>query len=98
LAHGGIGGGFGPSPADKLSIRKEGMAEEVNPEVTRDSDEYFEPSQNVRMGNFVFNARTFTGALGEPNAKGLQIRAYDPKNLKSSIGSADFIVKKDKRI
>ena len=74
---------------------KQGMAEGVNPEVT--SDKYTEPSQNVRMGNFVFNARTFTGGLADPNAKGLQIRAYDPKNLKSSIGSADFIVKKDKK-
>ena len=74
---------------------KQGMAEGVNPEVT--SDKYTEPSQNVRMGNFVFNARTFTGGLTDPNAKGLQIRAYDPKNLKSSIGSADFIVKKDKK-
>ena len=74
---------------------EQGVAEEVNPEVT--SDDYTEPSQNVRMGDFVFNARTFTGALGSPNAKGLQIRAYDPKNLKSSIGSADFIVKKDKK-
>jgi predicted GNAT family acetyltransferase len=78
-------------------LSEEAVAEEVNPEVTRDSDEYFEPSQNVRMGDFVFNARTFTGALGEPNAKGLQIRAYDPKNLKRSIGSADFIVKTDKK-
>ena len=74
---------------------KQGIAEGVNPEVT--SDKYTEPSQNVRMGNFVFNARTFTGGLADPNAKGLQIRAYDPKNLKSSIGSADFIVKKDKK-
>jgi hypothetical protein len=84
----------------KISIerpKKQGMSEEVNPEVTRDSDEYFEPSQNVRMGDFVFNARTFTGGLGQPNAKGLQIRAYDPKNLKRSIGSADFIVKTDKK-
>ena len=83
----------------ELEIRKKftkpGVAEEVNPEVT--SDDYTEPSLNVRMGDFVFNARTFTGALGSPNAKGLQIRAYDPKNLKSSIGSADFIVKKDKK-
>ena len=73
----------------------EGVAEVVNTEVT--SDKYTEPSQNVRMGNFVFNARRFTGGLADPNAKGLQIRAYDPKNLKSSIGSADFIVKKDKK-
>jgi GNAT superfamily N-acetyltransferase len=73
----------------------EGVAEEVNPEVT--SNNYTEPSRNVRMGDFVFNARKFTGGLGQPNAKGLQIRAYDPKNLKSSIGSADLIVKKDKK-
>ena len=73
-----------------------GVAEGVNPDVT--SDEYFiEPTKNVRMGNFVFNARTFTGGLGNRNAKGLQIRAYDPNNLKNSIGSADFIVKKDKK-
>ena len=73
-----------------------GVAEEVNPDVT--SDEYFiEPTENVRMGDFVFNARTFSGGLGDPNARGLQIRAYDPKNLKGSIGSADFIVKKDKK-
>ena len=77
------------------SVMGEELAEEVNPEVT--SDDYTEPSQNVRMGDFVFNARTFTSALGSPNVKGLQIRAYDPKNLKSSIGSADFIVKKDKK-
>jgi hypothetical protein len=74
---------------------QQGVAEEVNPEVT--SDKYTKPSQNVRMGDFVFNARTFTGGLGAPNAKGLQIRAYDPKNLKSSIGSADFIVKTNKK-
>ena len=80
---------------DPANYCGEGVAEEVNPEVT--SDDYTEPSQNVRMGDFVFNARTFTGALGSPNAKGLQIRAYDPKNLKSSIGSADFIVRKDKK-
>jgi len=78
-----------------LSRIKQGVAEEVNPEVT--SDKYTEPSQNVRMGDFVFNARTFTGGLVAPNAKGLQIRAYDPKNLKSSIGSADFIVKTNKK-
>jgi hypothetical protein len=83
-------------PRQKVKkVREQGVAEEVNPEVT--SDDYTEPSQNVRMGDFVFNARTFTGALGSPNTKGLQIRAYDPKNLKSSIGSADFIVKKDKK-
>jgi GNAT superfamily N-acetyltransferase len=85
------------TPADlklrKKYMKKQGVAEGVNPDVT--SDEYFiEPTKNVRMGNFVFNARTFTGGLGNRNAKGLQIRAYDPKNLKNSIGSADFIVKK----
>ena len=79
-----------------LDKDKQGVAEEVNPDVT--SDEYFiEPTENVRMGDFVFNARTFSGGLGDPNARGLQIRAYDPKNLKGSIGSADFIVKKDKK-
>jgi hypothetical protein len=81
---------------DSVMGGQQGVAEEVNPDVT--SDEYFiEPTENVRIGDFVFNARTFTGALGDFNSKGLQIRAYDPKNLKSSIGSADFIVKKDKK-
>lgn len=73
-----------------------GVVEEVNPDIT--SDEYFiDPTKNVRMGDFVFNARTFTGGLGNPNARGLQIRAYDPKRPKghASIGSADFIVKSD---
>ena len=80
----------------KNLVGEQGVAEEVNPDVT--SDEYFiEPTENVRMGDFVFNARTFSGGLGDPNARGLQIRAYDPKNLKGSIGSADFIVKKDKK-
>ena len=73
----------------------EGVAEAVHSDVT--SKKYFiDPTENVRMGDFEFNARTFTGALGSPNAKGLQIRAYDPKNLKRSIGSADFIVKSDR--
>jgi len=90
----------GPMAPGKIGLgpvkEQQGVAEEVNPDVT--SDEYFiEPTENVRIGDFVFNARTFTGALGDFNSKGLQIRAYDPKNLKSSIGSADFIVKKDKK-
>ena len=89
------GAGFWDKHKPGKNVWEQGMAEGVNPEVT--SDKYTEPSQNVRMGNFVFNARTFTGGLADPNAKGLQIRAYDPTNLKSSIGSADFIVKKDKK-
>ena len=52
----------------------------------------------VPMGDFMFDARTFSGGLGDSDAVGLQIRAYDPKKSKtSSIGSADFIVKKDKK-
>jgi hypothetical protein len=134
---------FGTSPADKLSIRKSGMAEgstgwmlrqdpalakkvkdqtqgykdlkklagkpvpkkdekgvaeAVHPDIT--SKKYFiDPTKNVRMGDFEFNARTFSGGLGDPNARGLQIRAYDPKRSKGKnlIGSADFIVKSDKK-
>jgi GNAT superfamily N-acetyltransferase len=66
----------------------------------RPEDEpYIPPTKNVRMGDFEFNARSFTGALGDQNAQGLQIRAYDPKRPKGSgsIGSADFIMKTDKR-
>jgi hypothetical protein len=76
---------------------QEFIAETVNPEI--DSDEYTLPSKNVRMGNFEFNARTFTGAMDDQNARGLQIRAYDPKRPKGQnlIGSADFIVKSDKK-
>ena len=90
------GAGFWDKHKPGKNVWEQGVAEEVNPDVT--SDEYFiEPTENVRMGDFVFNARTFSGGLGDPNARGLQIRAYDPKNLKGSIGSADFIVKKDKK-
>ena len=74
------------------------LAEAVHPDVT--SKKYFiEPTENVRMGDFEFNARTFTGGLGNPNARGLQIRAYDPKQPKGQnlIGSADFIVKSDRK-
>ena len=90
------GAGFWDKHKPGKNIWEQGVAEEVNPDVT--SDEYFmDPTENVRMGDFMFNARTFTGGLGNNNARGLQIRAYDPKNLKRSIGSADFIVKSDKK-
>ena len=71
---------------------QEFITETVNPEI--DSDEYTLPSKNVRMGDFVFNARTYTGSIQHgQNARGLQIRAYDPKRKDAgSIGSADFIV------
>jgi predicted GNAT family acetyltransferase len=81
----------------KLS-RKSEVDEAVNPDIV--SKNYFiEPTKNVRMGDFEFNARTFTGGLGVPNARGLQIRAYDPSQPKGQnlIGSADFIVKSDKK-
>ena len=77
---------------------KQGVAEVVHPDVT--SKKYFiEPTENVRMGEFEFNARTFTGGLSDPNARGLQIRAYDPEQPKGQnlIGSTDFIVKSDKK-
>ena len=87
---------FNKKYPDAIKSKPLELDEAVNPDVT--SDDYFlEPTKNVRMGDFEFNARTFTGGLGNPNARGLQIRAYDPKNLKSSIGSADFIVKTDKK-
>ena len=77
---------------------REFVAEAVHPDVV--SKEYFnDPTPNVRMGDFEFNARTFTGAMADPNARGLQIRAYDPKRPKGQnlIGSADFVVKSNKK-
>lgn len=77
---------------------REFVTEAVHPDVV--SKEYFnDPTPNVRMGDFEFNARTFTGGLADPNARGLQIRAYDPKQPKGQnlIGSADFVVKSSKK-
>jgi predicted GNAT family acetyltransferase len=77
---------------------QEFVTEAVHPDVV--SKEYFnDPTPNVRMGDFEFNARTFTGAMADPNARGLQIRAYDPKRPKGQnlIGSADFVVKSNKK-
>ena len=77
---------------------REFVTEAVHPDVV--SKEYFnDPTPNVRMGDFEFNARTFTGAMADPNARGLQIRAYDPKRPKGQnlIGSADFVVKSNKK-
>ena len=53
----------------------------------------------VRIGDFMFDARTFLGSRGDFDAKGLQIRAYDPRKPKDygSIGSVDFIVHTDKK-
>ncbi len=84
----------------RIQLRKpeQGVAEAVHPDVV--SKEYFnDPTRNVRMGDFEFNARTFTGAMADPNARGLQIRAYDPKRPKGQnlVGSSDFIVKSDKK-
>ena len=64
----------------------------------RPEDEpYIPPTKPVRMGDYMFDARSFSGSRGDFDAQGLQIRAYDPKNLKRSIGSVDFIMHSDKK-
>ena len=80
---------------------KSGVAEQVSPDFfNRPEDEpYIPPIKPVRMGDFEFDARSFIGGLGAPNAQGLQIRAYDPKKPKGDqqIGSVDFVMKTDKK-
>ena len=76
------------------------LSEVVNPKIFDDPVNSMPMwgTKPVAMGDFMFDARTFTGGMGDSDAVGLQIRAYDPKKSKtSSIGSADFIVKKDKK-
>jgi hypothetical protein len=89
---------------DYINLIENAQREEVVEGVSSDffnrpEDEYLPPTKNVRMGDFEFNARNFRGGLADQNAQGLQIRAYDPKLPKGSgsIGSADFIMKTDKK-
>jgi hypothetical protein len=80
---------------------KPDVAEQVSPDFfNRPEDEpYIPPTKPVQMGDFMFDARSFIGGLGDQNAQGLQIRAYDPKKPKGDqlIGSVDFIMKTDKK-
>ena len=73
--------------------------EVVNPKIFNDIENSLPMfgTKPVRIGDYMFDVRTYRGGVGDFDAKGLQIRAYDPKNLKRSIGSVDFIVKKDKK-
>ena len=75
---------------------KQGVAEEVNPDITSGEKYFSGPTPNVRMGDFIFNASLDSGGYRDPNAKGLKITAYDPKNFRK-IGWVDFIVHKDKK-
>jgi len=85
----------------ELHDKKLSLPESVNPKIFNDiinSLPIF-GTKPVRIGDYMFDARTFIGGLGDSNAKGLQIRAYDPKKPKYQrmIGSADFTVKNDKK-
>jgi hypothetical protein len=79
----------------------EGVTEEVNPKIFNDIINSLPMfgTKPVQIGDFMFDARTFIGGLGEPDAKGLQIRAYDPKKPKGQqlIGSVSFTVKTGKK-
>lgn len=78
-----------------------GVNEVVNPKIFNDITNSLPMfgTKPVRIGDYMFDARTFLGTLGNSEALGLQIRAYDPKKPKSfgSIGSADFVVHSDKK-
>jgi hypothetical protein len=78
-----------------------GVTEEVNPKIFNDITNSLPMfgTKPVQIGDFMFDARTFIGGLGEPDAKGLQIRAYDPKKPKGQqlIGSVSFTVKTGKK-
>ena len=80
---------------------KEIITETVNPKIFNDITNSLPMfgTKPVQIGDFMFDVRTFSGGLGDPNAVGLQVRAYDPKRPKGqqTIGSADFILKKDKK-
>ena len=82
--------------AYKKIMQKQGVAEEVNPDITSGEKYFSGPTPNVRMGDFIFNASLDSGGYRDPNAKGLKITAYDPKNFRK-IGWVDFIVHKDKK-
>ena len=88
------------TPADlelrKKNMKEQGVAEEVNPDITSGEKYFSGPTPNVRMGDFIFNASLDSGGYRDPNAKGLKITAYDPKNFRK-IGWVDFIVHKDKK-
>jgi len=77
------------------------VKEEVNPKIFNDIINSLPMfgTKPVQIGDFMFDARTFIGGLGDPDAKGLQIRSYDPKKPKGqqTIGSASFTVKTDKK-
>ena len=81
---------------DKHKKGQQGVAEEVNPDITSGEKYFSGPTPNVRMGDFIFNASLDSGGYRDPNAKGLKITAYDPKNFRK-IGWVDFIVHKDKK-
>ena len=78
-----------------------GVNEVVNPKIFNDITNSLPMfgTKPVRIGDFMFDARTFIGTVGNSDAQGLQIRAYDPKLPKGSgsIGSADFVVHSDKK-
>ena len=78
------------------AIGTQDVAEEVNPDITSGEKYFSGPTPNVRMGDFIFNASLDSGGYRDPNAKGLKITAYDPKNFRK-IGWVDFIVHKDKK-
>ena len=80
----------------KKYMKEQGVAEEVNPDITSGEKYFSGPTPNVRMGDFIFNASLDSGGYRDPNAKGLKITAYDPKNFRK-IGWVDFIVHKDKK-
>jgi hypothetical protein len=86
---------------DAIKSKPLELDEEVNPKIFDDPINSLPMfgTKPVEIGDFMFDARTFIGGLGEPNAKGLQIRAYDPKKPKGDnlIGSADFTVKTDRK-
>ena len=75
------------------------LTEAVNPKIFDDPANSLPMfgTKPVQIGDFLFDVRTFIGALGNRDAKGLQVRAYDPKKPKQTIGSADFIVHTDKK-
>jgi RNA polymerase sigma factor (sigma-70 family) len=80
----------------QYNVPTKGVAEVVNPDITTGEKYFSGPTPNVRIGDFIFNASLDSGGYRDPNAKGLKITAYDPKNFRK-IGWIDFIVHKDKK-
>jgi len=81
----------------KDTVAEKQVTEKTNPEIfNRSKNAPIYTTKPEKIGNYIFDAREFEGSMVYgSDAKGLILRAYDPKTM-DIIGSASFVLVRKK--